>query len=129
MLEVLFIIDISSNKQPKGTIHWEAQPNNARKFNACEFVKAQAEAQHIEKAISFNVKVMLAANGIDQATPSERLELKHSTMSIKLASSSSWYVPNLVETAYSLNTTPLGIDGRHTHDPHGEDAQRRREAV
>ncbi|MFK3576786.1 helix-turn-helix transcriptional regulator [Bifidobacterium thermacidophilum] len=52
---------------------------------------------------------MLAANGMNQATLSERLGLKRSTMSIKLAGRSSWSVPNLVETAYILNTTPQAL--------------------
>ncbi len=68
--------------------------------------KIGLDANQVEKAISFNVKIRLAAKGLNQTDLAKYLGVKRSTISVKLAGKSAWSVSDLVNTANFLDTTP-----------------------
>lgn len=67
------------------------------------------DADHVESVISFNVKVMLTATGKSQAGLADYLGLRRSTISVKLSGKTQWSVPDLVNTANFLDTTPEAL--------------------
>ena len=64
------------------------------------------DAKQVEETISFNVKIRLAAAGRSQVDLANYLGVKRSTVSVKLAGKTPWSVPDLVNTANFLDTTP-----------------------
>ena len=64
------------------------------------------DANQIEKAISFNVKIRLAAKGLNQTDLAKYLGVKRSTISVKLVGKSAWSVSDLVNAANFLDATP-----------------------
>ncbi|KFJ02903.1 plasmid maintenance system antidote protein [Bifidobacterium subtile] len=67
------------------------------------------DATRVEETISFNVKIRLAALGLNQSALADYLGIKRSTISVKLNGKSVWTVPDLVNTANYLETTPEAL--------------------
>lgn len=72
-------------------------------------IQTDAYAKYIEDTISFNVKVMLAINGMNQTDLANALGLKRSTISVKLNGRISWSAVDLVRAAAALHTTPQAL--------------------
>ena len=69
-------------------------------------VTVGVDPDYVERVISFNVKVLLAAKGHTQADLAGALGLTRSAASYKLSGKSVWSVPDVVRTANFLETTP-----------------------
>ena len=67
------------------------------------------DANQVENVISFNVKIMLTARGKTQTDLASNLGLQRSTISMKLKGKSEWSVPDLVNMANYLGTTPAAL--------------------
>ena len=67
------------------------------------------DAKQVENVISFNVKILLTARGKTQTDLASYLGLQRSTISVKLKGKSEWSVPDLVNTANYLGTTPAAL--------------------
>ena len=67
------------------------------------------DAKQVENVISFNVKILLTARGKTQTDLASYLGLQRSTISVKLKGKSEWSVPDLVNTANYLGTTPSAL--------------------
>ena len=67
---------------------------------------SQQKAERVERIISTNVKMRLAAKNISQVSLAAYLGVRATTVSMKLKGKSSWSVPDLVKTATFLGTTP-----------------------
>lgn len=67
------------------------------------------DATQVESVISFNVRILLTANGKNQTDLANYLGLQRSTISVKLKGKSEWSVPDLVNTANYLGTTPVAL--------------------
>ena len=72
-------------------------------------VQADPDTKHIEDTISFNVKVMLAFNKMNQTDLANALGMKRSTISVKLNGRIGWSAADLVKTANILHTTPQAL--------------------
>lgn len=69
----------------------------------------KTDPDHIVKVISFNVKMLLAAQGLNQSDLSRALNLTRSAMSYKLTGKTTWSVPDLINTANFLGTTATAL--------------------
>ena len=72
-------------------------------------VTVGVDPDYVERVISFNVKVLLAAKGHTQADLAGALGLTRSAASYKLSGKSVWSVPDVVRTANFLETTPEAL--------------------
>ena len=72
-------------------------------------VQTDPDTKHIEDTISFNVKVMLAFNGMNQTDLANALGMKRSTISVKLNGRIGWSAADLVKTANVLHTSPQAL--------------------
>ncbi|WP_101618133.1 helix-turn-helix domain-containing protein [Bifidobacterium margollesii] len=71
--------------------------------------KTDLDAGYIEKTISFNVKLRLAAKNMNQTDLANYLGVTRSTISVRLSGKSAWSVPDLVNTSNFLETTPADL--------------------
>ena len=67
------------------------------------------DPNQVENVISFNVKVMLTATGKSQSSLADYLGVRRSTISVKLSGKTQWSVPDLVNIANFLDTTPEAL--------------------
>ena len=74
-----------------------------------EMEVTRLDPNQVENVISFNVKVMLTATGKSQSSLADYLGVRRSTISVKLSGKTQWSVPDLVNTANFLNTTPEAL--------------------
>ena len=72
-------------------------------------IQTDPDTKHIEDTISFNVKVMLAFNGMNQTDLANALGMKRSTISVKLNGRIGWSAADLVKTANVLHTSPQAL--------------------
>ena len=70
---------------------------------------AQLDPNQVENVIAFNVKVMLTATGKSQASLADYLGVRRSPISVKPSGKTRWPVPDLVNTANFLDTTPEAL--------------------
>ena len=74
-----------------------------------EMEVTRLDPNQVENVISFNVKVMLTATGKSQSSLADYLGVRRSTISVKLSGKTQWSVPDLVNTANFLDTTPEAL--------------------
>jgi peptidyl-prolyl cis-trans isomerase A (cyclophilin A) len=67
------------------------------------------DADSLEKVICVNVRMWLTLRGQNQAALADYLGVKAATVSMKMNGRSVWSVPDLVNTANFLGTTPEAL--------------------